>query len=467
MSKLIKLFKWSAIVSICILYGLLTGSYVTFRFCITDFHKHWMIIHQAESVFFTLLFICSVISINRYCRKNNRDVGGYIRSALVVGFAVLLIITLCDEPLIKSKYNWEDVAVPEKDSVESYQIIADNFDHKNQKIDVDLSEIDIKKATLNPLAYEDAILEKWKSIKEARSIIDQLNEFNEIADLSEPDETIDINIMEFEFIARVYRLYALFMIEKEESIKGIHELNKIHSIAKKALPYARYLINKTIWIVIAERNIQTAYSIARRSKVDLDAIEELKKGFKPLSKKEISYKNAFITESFFMRNESIKDMKDIGQMVDGICSSFIASDICDSSFKRYYLKLIFPVILQKNKTANIITKKLDLLIKGATLHPPEFETAGLSQLDKPVFKNSGSWILFNLSNTDLTFYPIRAAKTKTLSDILAIYLYKKTGAEIILGDYFTGEKYVETSDPLLYKSPGYDQKLNTEDDVYF
>lgn len=465
---MIGILKWAVIFCLCIFYGILTGSYVTLVSGAPNLCEHWITVHQAECFFFTLFFIFSAICFHRQLRKQGRDTKGHVRYALVLVLAVFLHMNLRDEPFVKGKYNWEDVSVPEKNALESYRIIADNFDHNDPKIDIDLSDIDMEEAMSNPLEHEDAILGKWESITKARHIIDQLNEFNEIADLSEPSEAIDINFMEFEFIARIYRAYALLTLEKDESIEGIRELNKIHSIAGKALPCARYLVHKLVWMVIAERNIQTAYLIACRSDSGSIALAELEKGFKPLRKKDISYRTAYISEYFFIMKEADADLDDTDEIINDICFSIFSLGICDSVVDRLYLKLVLPIILRKNMTMNNVTKQFDLLINGATNHPPEFDNKTLSRLNKPNFQNSGGWIFLNCSAADFTFYPIKAARTKVLSDILAIYLGKKTGNRaVITDDYIAGGKYVETSDPFLYKSRGFDRKINTEDDVSF
>lgn len=458
-----KYIKWIIIFALCMIFGILFGAYLTFRFLASDIYDtFWYIILEVCILSFTFLFFGSTLFLQKKCNKHNWDTKSYIRIALFVIATVSLIYILKDEPLIESKYSWNDVPTASPTSAESYNLIYTHFTEGDKEIKIDLGNKDIYNGFEDPLSYEKQILTAWNKNKKARKLVKNLNSFDEIADLSTEENAVDYNSIKFVYLARLYGLYSNLMAEKGQSIVSARTLSEYHSVIRKALPYSRFTIHKVIFASSANRNIESAYKIARLPSCHKASLRILLENFKPLTNQEISYRGAFISEYFFITYPFHEEI-----FYDHLFCPLL-EDSCIPKWNQYILKLIWPLIYRENVTLNFRTKEFELMIEDASKHPPNFSKTKAfvsTHEDKPNFRNSGGWFLQNSSLFVLTDFPEKMSKIKIKSDILALYLHKRLGKKIALKDYYTGKDYHQIDKSPYYISLGPDGKLGTDDDI--
>ncbi len=463
--SLMKLIKWLIICALCLVYGVLAGAYITFRYLVEDFSNlYWYIIFDICVCCCFLLFFSLCLRFQKNCNKKSWDAKGYIRIGLSVIAVLSLAYFFIDEAPVKSKYTWDDVPSASETADESYELICTILKEDEKKIN--FGNISIVDVIDSPLSYEKEILDLWKRTEEERHIIEKLDSFEEVADLSTEETAVDYNYYKLVQLARLYGVYACLLTEKGNPAEGVRELAQFHSITLKALPFARFTIHKAIWSSVTITNINNAYRIARNTSCDKASLIMLRDTFIPLTPRAITYRGAFMSEYFFIVHESnIKE-----SLNELFCSPLfdLFGYTCLPEWNQYLLKQFFSIIYHKNRTFNLLTKKLELMIDGASKHPPdlsEVKAFSLKFEQKPEFNNVGGWISHNSSFFDLTGFPGRMSKIKVRSDLLALYLSERLGENIELKDYLTGNEYHKTDEGDEFISLGPDGKFGSSDDI--
>ncbi len=456
------------IIVICILYGIFIGSNFVFRYLVADIYdEHWIIILECAVFSFTLLHISSSFLVRKICIRNNIDSRYYFRSAILIVLTLFLILIIHDEPPIKNKYSWRDLPAPSKTANSSYELMYRTLESEENKT-INLTDIDIWAAIENPVKHEKKILKKWMDIQSSRQLIDELDTFERIEDLSTIDNVIDIRLMNIVYITRIYGAYAALLAQKGKSEEAAYHLIKVHSIIRKALPFARFLINKLLWTAAVKQNIKNAYRISNTTGSNNNTLNILKQGFTPLTNKEISYRTVYISEFVFIKHNS-KSTDNFDDFFNDLCSSYhLLNDVCSSTFHRLFLKIIAPVIIQDNITANDTIRIFNYLIEGASINPPNFNELDKYRsqfFKKPGLRNIGGWELGNSFIADLDNYAKDISKTKVKSDLLAIFLNERTGTKHKIKDYYSGSEYLKTGLQYIYKSAGPDGLPETKDDI--
>ncbi|MDH3347998.1 MAG: hypothetical protein OEM02_07855 [Desulfobulbaceae bacterium] len=458
---------WSFITFLMILFGVIFGSNLVFRYLVIDLYDdHWLIVLQVATLSLSLLFISLTIYSRNVFLKYGIDPSLYLRTIILTVLSLTLIWIIHDQSPISSKYSWSDLPVPSENADESYGLVNQLLGSGEQGIDIDLSGVDIREAIENPLMFEQEIITLWEDIEPARVIINELNSYDQIADLSNVDDVIQHDVINIVYIARIYGAYAALMTEKSESEEAARQLAQLHSVIRKILPFSRFLINKCIWMAAANQNITNAKMISTYPGVHLATLRILKQGFSPLTDQEISCRTLFISELFFIINPH--EVHGYNDFFEAICSSFILSESYDSKWNRLFLKFTTPIIIRKNTTRNFIVQLFDHIIEESDDHPLRFTKSKefVSQYKKELdYGNIGGWVFNNYSIVDLVGYTENILNAKVRSDLLAIYLSEHLGVAYKIRDYFSGNDYVKSDSLYLYKSAGPDGILETGDDV--
>ncbi len=418
-----------------------------------------------------MLFIGLSFLISKICLRKKFDERLFFRATFSSIMFFFLIWVLYDESRTKSNYSWEDLAVPIKNADKSYQLAYVTIGSDKTNARVSSPAFDIKAAINNPVKFEKEIIELWNNIVSIREVVDELHTFEQIADLSTVENVASTyNLMNILYIARIYGSYAALMTEKDDPEEGAEQIIKLHSVIRKSLPFARFLINKAIWTAVTKQNIKNAKKIATSPNTKITTLKKLELSFKPLTSKEISYKVAFISEFFYYESQN-KDDLDFDKFFEGLCQSFhFSENVCKSTWHKNFLRIITPYIVQNKATINSEMKIFEYLIEGSDRQPPQYEEIKVhtSQFYKKFgLRNIGGWI-FCISNiADLREYTKAISEIKVRSDLLSIYLKERIGLVHDTKDYFTKSEYFKTKVPYIYKSSGPDGVLNTKDDIHF
>jgi len=460
---------WLSIITLCLAYGVIVGSNLVFRYLVADIYdEYWLVVLQLAIAGFGLLFLGLSLLVKKMFLRFRIDTRMYFRG---VGFALLslvLLVILKDDPLITSRYTQDDLPIPEKQSTQSYDLVVELMGGGDDPIDIDLSDFDMDKVMENPLEYEREILHKWQEIERARQIVNKLNSFDHIADLSSVDDVINHDRINLLYLSGIYGAYAALMVQKSNPQVGIGELGTWYSVVKKALPYSRFIIGKCLWMGAAKKTIGHAKNISQYSTLDHDSLYLLKNLFKPLTREEIACKTMFISELFFVtgyeRAESFDDL------FESLCSSITRVDICESTWNRAFLRIVARLTFRMNATENLIITMFDQMIEDGDNHPMLYEATNqfiTNTRENMSYGNIGGWFLGAAQIAELPIYSKYFVPTKVQSDLLAIYLSERLGQENNIKDYYSGKSYLKTPVRYVYKSVGPDRLPDTLDDLVF
>lgn len=149
---------------------------------------------------------------------------------------------------------------------------------------------------------DENITRLWEKAKKGRETIDKLNEYDEIADLSE----ISINF-EYKFarnlkrLTFLYNIYVLRQIGKENFNEAVNELIKIDSVSRKLVINHRSMIMKLVCIGNMARSFRTVNYIANNSQISSESLMLIAEHFKPFTEEQVSMRNSFIAEYLMMK----------------------------------------------------------------------------------------------------------------------------------------------------------------------
>ncbi len=465
-SKIKSVILYSIVIAVLFPYSVIIGADIVFRFEFADFEAdNWFVIMQVSMGTCFLLFSCLAYAGIRIARLKQKIwfVWCFV-GLLLIG----LVFMLSDEPAFKNPYTWKDVPKTLPGNQESYNLLVDQLVRPDPENTIVRSEMDIREVMADPLAFENEILEKWGKIEKARKLIDALDTFDQIADLSTPEGTLELKMIEVVFLARYYRAYALLMAEKGRWDEAVAQLGRMHSVTRKALPYARYVIHKSIWTAVAKHNIITAHQLAIHPRADKNALQQLQLWFPPLDMDQVSFRGALISETMLLRRAA-KSVKPPGDQVAEVCGSFWYNELCDSRWNRAVLHLLAVLSNKPETTGNYVYQNINIMIEACSQHPPDISRARVesAELKLPLFGNTIGMLLTQPPLTYLTNPPERLATTKVLSDLLAMYLQARTGDGEPLKDYLCGTEYLQTGNAGAFKSPGWDCATETGDDIAF
>ena len=474
---------WLYLIILCFIYSVLLGSFFPIVYPIVDvFEKlfinisleddeYWFTILKTSilSIFFLSLILC--VFINWLFKKKNIDSKKIFRVGILIVLTIPLFFILKDDPLVQFKYTWDKVPSVQKNAEESFQIFYENFwrNKSSKKLVIDLSDLDEWDAIKKPLFYEKQIIRKWEDIHYGRSLVDKLNEFDQIADLSKIENATEMDIIKLNHLMRIYYAYSMLMLEKGSFGEAAHTLAGSYSVVKNALPYARYTIHKIVWQAIAHQHIRCAYRIASNPNCDTETLKFLKGSFSPLTEEQTSCRGAYISEYFFIKDsfESMFKNDIVGYFCES--STLIEEKDCESIWNYYILKLFFTLNFRQQTSKNHLTVLMNTLLSDIDNQPPDFTESKkiFKKMRKPEFGNTAHSIL---SESSWTFiYPWELAErmleTKIFSDLFYIYLQHQLEEPYEINDYITGKKFIKTEIPGIYFSLGFDGEPSTDDDV--
>lgn len=170
----------------------------------------------------------------------------------------------------------------------------------------DISEV-IKDGTASQIAeslsqHAVQIEQAWARAEKARDIIHRLNQFPEIADLSEPN--IDSKSMRWHnliALARLYQSHANLHTEPNDIQAVLADLIELDSVVRKLSLNMRPLIPKLVCLVCVEADIATANAIVNHPQTPRELIELLANQFTPLTVEQLSLRNGILYEYFLLK----------------------------------------------------------------------------------------------------------------------------------------------------------------------
>jgi len=153
-------------------------------------------------------------------------------------------------------------------------------------------------------ANADKINQIWQSAKKGRDIINELDEFTEIADLTKPDYSLydEPGPRDLGTLSQLYRIHVCLQVEKGNIQDAVNELNKIDSVFRKLSINARELISKKcLCYIYFVSHMNIANSIVNHPHASQESIRSLAEHFRPLTHEQLALRNQIIFEYLFLK----------------------------------------------------------------------------------------------------------------------------------------------------------------------
>ena len=302
----------------------------------------------------------------------------------------------------------------------------------------------------------ESIYQAWENAKKGRDIINELNKFPEIADLTEPDLDFEIGFLpNLRLLARLYRAYVCLQTKQGNSQIAISELIKLDSVFRKLSINTRSTITKLVYMNGSYYGIMAANFIVNNPQTSRESLELLAEHFTPLTNEQISLRNSFISEYLIFKKT------------------------LDTKISKYYSLPKTP-FLKRNSTSRLYKNFTDRWIaveenqaeiEQLTVWPalyPELPVTIDSNANFPWYYKAynpiGSLMVGILMPALDRIFEIKM-RLQIHHDLLQIVLNKRLGNEVSLKARAYSDEYIIDVENNKIFSPGPDGKAGTKDDI--
>ncbi len=279
--------------------------------------------------------ILGIISIVRIKRSKGKLKGKFIALAGIIipllFNAIYFMLWRVDAPPIPNDYTMADLRSAPAEYDESYHLLVkllnlfeDNLNLKdaneplltreNMAIFGNISNIS-ENGTDTELAdllneNKDAIKQARDKTQKARDIIHQLNEFQEIADLtSYKTYATDLSLFSYLHFSELYKVYSMLQNDENTIDSIATELINFDSVLRKICPNVRSIGSKLACFVCMTRNMEIANNILNKPETSQKTLELLEEHFIPMAEQDLSLKNCIIYQYVYMKDALAEENK--------------------------------------------------------------------------------------------------------------------------------------------------------------
>ena len=440
------------------------------------------------SLFFFVLagipaIVIGIVSILRIRRSNGKLKGKYIALAgvniSILFMYVFYLFWSIDALPIPNDYTIADLRSASAKYAESFEVLktllGENDDSSNvPAIEITNSDSDMiaeikgimetgttSEITQAISSYAEETNQIWADNETAREVIHRLNEFPEIADLTELNTNLKImRVSKFIDLARFYQVYAHLEIEQCDIWAFVSEFIELDSACRKLSVNARMLVPKLAYLICINENILTANAIVNDKQTPTSTVELLAGHFLPLTDEQTSLRNCILSEYLLMRN-----------MLSEISKQSTAEKILPlkkNSTLRLLRNYYDSWIDAEEGMRNITETKLSVWPDIYPFKEPSVSLANQEQLP----------LLYRCYNPHINIVDIIRPSDKTIKsrknsiiriqiqdDLLQIVLNKRLGKEVSLKARAYSDNYIVDIENNKIFSHGPDGKAETKDDI--
>jgi hypothetical protein len=302
----------------------------------------------------------------------------------------------------------------------------------------------------------------WADNERARDIIHRLNEFPEIADLTELNVNLEIlPVAKFIDFVRFYQVYAHLKIEQNDIQTFVAEFIELDSVCRKLSINARMLVSKLAYLICINQNILTANAIVNDQQTPMSTVELLAGHFTSLTDEQTSFRNSILSEYLSIKSvlsdiyEQIATEKTLPlkknstlRLLRNSYDSWLDAEQGRQNIAETKLSVwpdIYPFKRLSILSANL--EQLPLLYRCYNPHIKIVEV--FTPLDKTIKSKKNSIIRIEITD-----------------DLLQVVLNKRLGKEFNLKARAYGDEYIVDIENRKIFSPGPDGKPYTKDDVF-
>lgn len=405
------------------------------------------------------------------CRRANFDRNGVFRMVALVVAVTALVQTSADERPVAADYAVSDFFPTDEGMTNSYPVMAElwrlagqeggRFAAFSKALDGGAKGIP-----------DDVTAGAWEDTAALRAQAEKLDDFVQCID-TDPVQPCVRNLDPAanvpRKISRLYCAYSAMLLKQGKPDEAIKPLVRIHSVTRKALPYA--IATKEEWLSAARQNIHAAYAIMLNTNCSRRGILMLKQNFSPLSLPEVS-EEYLIKCAYISQKTAGRAMLDVdgwqallrqgeNDRMDGFWRWPETGSRAMASFLRFLAH-------RPNATQRCLRRFTDMELAGAEACPPSYYHVRRSAGDygrRPPFANVGGWYLIRDSVWFHGRRNPRAFESKIASDLLFMDLCRRLDEECPLTDPYAGRSYECAEGGGEFFSVGPDRIKGSADDI--
>ncbi len=423
--------------------------------------------------------VLGCVALTKIRRSKGRLKGEHLAIAAIavpiiafpVALAVLYSLWKLDAPPIPNDYTVADLRSAPEDCADSYELLLslseeDQYREDAPAIGLSAQDVDtirqvpetIRKGVYSDILKAldknaDSIIQAWNNGIKGRNVIEELNEFAEIADLTEPNLAAELDFLKsLRMLCYLYQSYISLRTEQGQGNAALCELDELDSVFRKLSVNARSSIMKLVCIAGLANAIATANFIANNPQTSQESLELLAEHFQPLTHEQTSFRNAAINEYLMDKNELKKLPKSVGPTIK-------FNSAC-RLLKNFYDDWI-------HADSNSQQPKIDRLSVWPSFLPDIHATIDTDA------KVPWYYFLYNpmgaLTATIMVPAHERMSAVQTRlrirDDLLQIVLNKRLGREVSLKARAYSDEYIVDVEGKKIFSPGPDGEIDTRDDI--
>jgi hypothetical protein len=440
------------------------------------------------SLFFFVLagipaIVIGITSILKILRSGGKLKGKYIALAgmniSILFMVIFYLLWRIDAPPIPNDYTIADLRSAPAQYAESFEILktllGENGDSSNVPA-IELTNSDssmvaeikglMETATTPEITkainyHAEEINQIWADNERARDIIGRLNEFPEIADLTELNANLKImRVSKIIDLVRFYQAYAHLKIEQRDIQAFAAELIELDSVCRKLSVNARMFVPKAAYLICINENILTANAIMNDKQTSMSTVELLAGHFIPLTDEQTSLRNSILSEYLLMKNFSseISEQSTVEKILRLKKNSTLRL------FRNFYDRWLDT----DGRRQNVAKTKLSVWPDIYPFKEPSVSLVSRGRLP----------LLYRCYNPQVNiinmFRPfdktIKSGKNsiiriQILDDLLQIVLNKRLGKEVSLKARAYSDNYIVDIENNKIFSTGPDGKAETKDDI--
>ncbi len=324
------------------------------------------------------------------------------------------------------------------------------------------------------------INQAWRNGQKGRNIVEELNTFPEIADLTELDWDTNIGFLSnLRSLIYLYKAYIYLEIENGNDLAAIDELIKIDTVFRKFSVNAQCVVANLVCIAGLAGDIEAANFIANNPKTSQQGLELLAGHFRPLTKEQTSMRNQLISE--YLMFKKIITNEEPFQLLSVVAGTTEN----EPKAMQFLYKVGLRIFLRPNSTLrlyrNSCNQQLDKMEKDEKYEPEQLDVWPSIYPDFPQppsvlefdSEHPPLYLLYNMPGYFMSGILIPAldkifeinTRVQIHDDLLQIVLNKRLGNDISLKARAYSDEYIIDTDKKKILSPGPDSKINTEDDI--
>ena len=144
----------------------------------------------------------------------------------------------------------------------------------------------------------------WQKAQKGRDVFEQLWQFPQIADLTEPRYDSDVNYLDnIRDLCRLYQAYIYLCISEGQYETALNEIEKWHIYNQKFFASARPIVTRLSLLGIQSATYGTANYLVNSPAIEGSLLERILRNIMPLDNKVIGFKQSIIFDYLTAKNE--------------------------------------------------------------------------------------------------------------------------------------------------------------------